>query len=82
MTTEPLELAFSQLAAVIKDKDESGLSFPEFIDSLRNKAAEAQRQLQLAEAARDLCEETKARKPRSDKGKPRNKPDPKPDQAD
>ena len=74
MTKEPIELAFDELASVVKAKDDSGLTFPEFIDSLRTKAAEAQRQLDIAEAARDLCSETKGRKPRADKGKPRRKP--------
>lgn len=71
---EPLEIAFDELAAVIKAKDESRLTFPEYIELLRTKAAEAQRQLEIAEAARDLCSETKGRRPRSDRGRSRKKP--------
>jgi len=73
-TQEPIELAFTELAAVIREKDESGLSFAEYLDKLKDLAAQASRKLEIAEAAKDMCSETKSRRTRSDKGKPRKKP--------
>lgn len=76
---EPIELAFTELAAVIREKDESGLSFAEYLDKLKDLAAQAARKLEIAEAAKDMCSETKSRRPRSDKGKPRKKSDEQPE---
>jgi len=76
-TQDPLELSFVELASLIRDKDASGMTLDNYIKSLQEKMAELQRQLDIAEAARNLCSATKSRKPRADKGKPR-KPTPLP----
>ena len=68
---EPLEIAFEELAAVIADKKKSGLDFKQYLDGLKAAADEANRKVELAERARDLCEQTKGRKVRSDAGQPR-----------
>ena len=67
------ELAFNELAAVIREKDELGMTFDEYIKSLENTSAAAARKLDVARAVADVCEATKTRKPRKDRGVPRKK---------
>ena len=68
-----LELAFDELAGVVKEKEQAGLSFTEYLRKLEAEVETAERRLELARAAADACEATKTRKPRSDRGKPRKK---------
>jgi hypothetical protein len=62
------ELAFDELAAVVREKDESGLSFSKYIERLEEQADAAARKLEVARAASETCSATKLRKPRSDRG--------------
>ena len=67
------ELAFDELAAVVREKDQSGLSFGEYIKRLEELADQAARKLEVARAASETCSATKLRKPRCDRGKPRRR---------
>ena len=70
---EPLEVTFEELAEVIRGKEESKLSFPDYVASLRVAADNAARKVELAEACINMCEQTKGRRPRKDKGQPRKR---------
>jgi hypothetical protein len=67
------ELAFDELAAVVREKDESGLSFSKYIERLEELADQAARKLEVARAHAETCTATKLRKPRCDRGKPRKR---------
>ena len=67
------ELAFDELAAVVREKDESGLSFSKYIERLRDNADAAARKLEVALAASETCSATKLRKPRCDRGTKRRR---------
>jgi hypothetical protein len=67
------ELAFDELAAVVREKDESGLSFSRYIEQLEALADAAARKLEVARAASDTCSATKLRKPRCDRGTKRRR---------
>lgn len=71
--TPAVELAFTELAAVIREKDELKLSFDEYLKKLEQEANAAIRKLDVARAVADVCEATKTRKPRKDRGVPRKK---------
>ena len=71
--TPAVELAFTELAAVIREKDELGLSFDEYLKELEKTASAANRKLEVARAVADMCEATKTRKPRKDRGVSRKK---------
>ena len=71
--TPAVELAFTELAAVIREKDELGLTFDEYLKELEKNAGAAARKLDVARAVADVCEATKTRKPRKDRGVPRKK---------
>ena len=71
--TDPLDVTARELLEVIQQKEEFDLSFPDYIAELRAEVDAATRKLQLAEACRDLCDETKGRRPRKDKGVPRKR---------
>ena len=68
-----VELAFDEMAAIVREKDESGLSFDKYLDKLEAEAATAARKLEVAQSVADTCEATKTRKPRKDRGVPRKK---------
>ena len=40
-----VELAFDEMAAIVREKDESGLSFDKYLDKLEAEAATAARKL-------------------------------------
>ena len=67
------ELAFDELAAVVREKDQSGLSFDQYIKQLENLADQAARKLEVARAASETCSATKLRKPRCDRGTKRRR---------
>ena len=67
------ELAFEELAAVVREKDESGLTFSRYIERLEQLADAAARKLEVARAAAETCSATKLRKPRSDRGMKRRR---------
>jgi hypothetical protein len=67
------ELAFDELAAVVREKDESKLSFSKYIERLEEQADAAARKLEVARAHAETCSATKLRKPRCDIGKPRKR---------
>ena len=71
--TPAVELAFTELAAVIREKDELGFTFDEYLKELAFNASAANRKLEVARAVADMCEATKTRKPRKDRGVPRKK---------
>lgn len=73
-----VELAFDELAAVVAEKERLGISFTEFLKRLEAEVEAATRKYELARTAADICQATKLRKPRSDRGRPRKKPDPLP----
>lgn len=68
-----VELAFDEMAVIVREKDESGLSFDKYLDKLETEAAMAARKLEVAQSIADTCEATKTRKPRKDRGVPRKK---------
>ena len=67
------ELAFDELAAVVREKDESGLSFSKYIERLEELADQAARKLEVARAHAETCTATKLRKPRCDRGTKRKR---------
>lgn len=66
-----VELAFDEFAALIREKDEAGITFSAFLKQLQAEADRANRRLELAKTAADACSATKTRKQRSDRGKKR-----------
>jgi len=71
--TEPIEVAWTNLATLIKEKEALKLSFPDYLERLRLEADNAARKLEIAKRAAGICEETKPRRTRKDKGIPRAK---------
>jgi hypothetical protein len=68
-----VELTFIEMAAIVKEKDESGLTFDKYLDKLESEAIAAARKLEIAQSVVDTCEATKTRKSRKDRGVPRKK---------
>jgi hypothetical protein len=69
------EIAFDELAAIVREKDELGISFTAYLQKLEKEAEAAQRKLEVARAHADTCSATKLRKPRRDRGTKRKKAD-------
>jgi len=67
------ELAFNELAQIVKEKDELGTSFDKYLKQLEEQASAANRKLELARSVANMCEATKTRKPRKDRGVKRKK---------
>jgi len=68
-----VEIAFDELAEVIRDKDRLGITFGEYLEQLQEQADAANRKLEIARTVADTCQATKTRKHRKDKGVPRKK---------
>lgn len=68
-----VEVAFDELAAVVREKDASGLTFDAYLKKLKAEAEAAARKYDVAQAVANQCEATKTRKPRCDRGKPRKR---------
>ena len=68
-----VEIAFDELAEVIRDKDRLGITFGEYLEQLQEQADAINRKLEIARTVADTCQATKTRKPRKDKGVPRKK---------
>ena len=68
-----VEIAFDELAEVIRDKDRLSITFGEYLEILQEKADAANRWLEIARTVADTCQATKTRKPRKDKGVSRKK---------
>jgi len=67
------EIAFEEMARLIQEKESAGVEMQVFIRKLEEEAAQAARRVEVARIVADICVATKTRKPRSDKGKKRNK---------
>lgn len=65
------EFAWEELAKLIQEKERAGVEMQVFIRQLEEEAAKAQRRVEVARAAADVCVTLKTRKTRKDKGKPR-----------
>ncbi len=70
---DPLDVAAIDLMKVVNEKIESRLSWSRYLARLRNDVTLAQKRLDMALRMQNVCSATKARKPRSDKGKKREK---------
>ena len=70
---QPVELAFNELAEIIREKDERALSFDKYLKHLEETANAAVRKLEVARSVAGICEATKTRKPRKDRGVKRKK---------
>ena len=68
-----VELAFNELAEIVKEKDDLGLSFDKYLKQLEDTAIAATRKLEVARGVAGMCEATKTRKPRKDRGVKRKK---------
>ena len=68
-----VELAFDEMAVIVREKDQLGLTFDKYLEQLRYNADAAARKLEVAQSIADTCEATKTRKPRKDRGVPRKK---------
>ena len=68
-----VELAFNELAEIVKEKDDLGLSFDKYLKQLEDTAIAAARKLEVARSVAGVCEATKTRKPRKDRGVKRKK---------
>jgi len=84
--TEPedkpaVELAFTELAEIVREKDQLGLTFDKYLKQLEEQANAAARKLEVARGVAGMCEATKIRKPRKDRGVKRKKEEPTPDQS-
>ena len=66
------ELAFDELAALVRERDQRGVTFTEFLRQLEREAVAAARRLEVARAHADVCCATKLRKPRCDRGRKRS----------
>ena len=68
-----VELAFTELAEIVHEKDSLGLTFDKYLKQLEDIASAAARKLEIARSVADMCEATKTRKPRKDRGVRRKK---------
>lgn len=68
---DTIDVSFAVLAGTIREAEASGMTFREYLEQLRTVEREAIRRREMAEQVAGLCEATKTRKPRADKGKPR-----------
>lgn len=64
----PEEVAWSELAEVIRRKEATGMTGAAFLSHLRAERDKAQRAVEVAEAAGLMASAMKPRKTRSDKG--------------
>ena len=68
-----LDLAWDEMAELVRECQDAGLTFSQYVKQLEQQADAAARKLEVARAAAGLCEATKLRKPRADRGKPRKR---------
>ena len=67
------ELAFAELAAIVREVGENRLTFSQYLKRLEQEVETATRKLEVARAHAETCSATKLRKPRCDRGKPRRR---------